>query len=95
MMIFMLPVSPASSPVPESGITVTVSDGSPRVMVPLCCRMKVPVFPCRVPLTRSIATYPAEFFTSVPPVSISPLLVPTRSPRNCLSIERRPSGAPA
>ena len=54
------PDRPTSSPVPESGTTVMASSGAPRVMVPLCWSMKVPVRPSRFPLTRSIATYPAD-----------------------------------
>ena len=34
--------------------------GTPRVMVALCCSTKLPLRPASEPLTRSIATYPAE-----------------------------------
>ncbi len=56
MMIIIFPVSPAKSPVPESGTTVMLSDGTPRFMVALCCRTNVPLRPASVPLTRSMAT---------------------------------------
>src|SRR5258708_1790238 len=56
ILIVSVPASPASSPVPESGTTLTISCGSPRVIVPLCWSTKLPLRPFRFPVTRSIAT---------------------------------------
>src|ERR1700722_8512844 len=60
MSILSVPLSPTSSPVPESGTTVTFSSGTPRVIVPVCCSTKLPALPSSVPVTCSIATYPAR-----------------------------------
>src|ERR1700722_6992005 len=43
MLMFILPARPVSWPVPESGITVMLSWGTPRFIVALCSRTKVPV----------------------------------------------------
>jgi hypothetical protein len=42
--------------VPESGTTVTLNSGAPRVMVPVRCNAKEPLRPLIVPVTCSIAT---------------------------------------
>jgi len=54
-MMSILPVSPVSAPVPESGTTVMVSDGLPRAMMPVCCSAKLPCLPCNAPVRRSTA----------------------------------------
>jgi hypothetical protein len=46
-------------------------------------------------VTRSTATYPAEFGTPVIAVSISPALVASRSPWNRLSMDIRASVEPS
>jgi hypothetical protein len=51
--------------------------------------MKVPVRPRSEPLTRSMATAPAEPLTEVAAESISPLLVASRSTWNVLSMDMR------
>ena len=79
-MIFIFPVMPTSCPDPESGTTVIDSCGSPRVIVALCCSTKLPLRPFNVPVTRSIATYPADPFTSVAAVNIVPFAVASKSP---------------
>ena len=38
------------------GTTVIDSCWAPRAMVPECCSTKLPLLPCRVPVTRSMAT---------------------------------------
>ena len=52
----MVPASPASSPVPESGSTETLNVGTPRFIVALCWSVNVPVRPSSDPVTLSIAT---------------------------------------
>ena len=42
MMIAIFPARPVSWSVPESGTTLTVSDGSPLLIVPVCWRTKLP-----------------------------------------------------
>src|SRR6266516_3671098 len=48
-----------------------------------------------MPVTHSMATYPAEPLTAVPALNISPWLVASRSPWNRLAIERRPKLPPS
>lgn len=91
----IVPAKPDNSSVPESATTVTDNCGTPRFIEPECCSTKLPCRPCRLPVTCSIATYPAEPFTGDPALSISPLLNPSRSPWNCFSIDNRPRVASA
>src|ERR1700729_3493885 len=60
-------------------------------MVAECCKAKPPVLPLRVPVTTSMATYPAAPCLGSPPENISPLLVASKSPWICLLMENRAS----
>ena len=56
ILIVIAPARPTNWSVPESGTTVTLICGVPRVIVALCWSTKLPLRPCSIPLTRSIAT---------------------------------------
>src|ERR1035441_3558580 len=55
MMMFILPMSPCSSWLPESGTTVIDNSGTPRFMVALCCSTKLPLRPFSVPVTLCLS----------------------------------------
>src|SRR5882672_2009289 len=84
MMMFIFPVNPSSSPVPESGTTLMDKFCAPRVIVPMCPSANVPFFPASVPFTTSIATYVPDPFAVPIDASISPVpALPNRLDTPC------------
>src|ERR1035437_7997939 len=94
MVMVISPAMPVSSPVPDPGTTVTLGSNLPPSKVPLCSRANEPLLPWSVPVTCSMATYPAVPVAGLPAPSISPLLAASRSPWNCLSSATRPMDVP-
>ena len=92
--ILICPRRPASSPVPESGITATSSSALPRFIVPKCCRTKPPERPPSVPLTIRSRRNPPTRARPFRRSASRPCSSPGPPPQNVFSKDMRPMTGP-
>ena len=91
MMICMEPSRPTSSPVPESGITITLSVEDSVLHGAVVLEEEGAGAAGERAGDAFDGDIAAGAFDDALPESISPLLVASRSPWNCLSMEKRPT----